>query len=113
MYRASKERDLLPNIATNLGVQTGTEVKFIQSFRDLIAAEVTAGRLPSSTNQHGIKEDTYDILAGMGDSLGAAEQLAAGQRCLLLYQNISEDISSGAYDLDVHYKLQVLKENLS
>jgi len=39
--------------------------------------------------------------------------MAVGQRCLLLYQNICEDISSEAYDLDVHYKLQVLKENLS
>ncbi len=55
----------------------------------------------------------FEYYLQMGDSLGAAEQLAAGQRCLLLYQNISEDISSGAYDLDVHYKLQVLKENLS
>jgi len=72
LYRASKERDLLPTIATNLGIQTATEVKFIQSFRNLIADEVQAGRLPSSTNQYGVKEDTYDILAGMGNSLGAA-----------------------------------------
>jgi hypothetical protein len=72
LYRASKERDLLSSIVDNLGVQTGTESKFILSFRDLIAEEVQAGRLPSSTNQYGIKEDTYDILAGMGDSLAAA-----------------------------------------
>ena len=41
------------------------------------------------------------------------DQMAVGQRCLLLYKNICEDISSEAYDLDVHYKLQVLKEHLS
>lgn len=72
LYRASKERDLLSSISANLGVVTSTESKFIQSFRNLIAEEVQAGRLPSSKNQHGIKEDTYDILSGMGDSLGAA-----------------------------------------
>jgi hypothetical protein len=72
LYRASKERDLLHSIATNLGLSTSTETQFIKSFRNLVADEVKAGRLPSSNNQYGVREDTYDILAGMGDSLGAA-----------------------------------------
>ncbi len=72
LYRASKERDLLPVLAANLGLHTSTESQFIKSFRNLVADTVKAGQLPSSNNQYGVKEDTYDILAGMGDSLGAA-----------------------------------------
>jgi hypothetical protein len=72
LYRASKERELLPTIAAGLGVATSTEIKFIKSFRNLVANEVKEGRLPSSNNQYGVREDTYDILAGMGPSLGAA-----------------------------------------
>ncbi len=72
LYRASKERGLLPIIAGNLGINVFSESKFIKSFRALIASEVKAGRLPNSTDQHGKKEDTYDILAGMGSDLGAA-----------------------------------------
>ena len=59
-------------MAGNLGINIFSEAKFIKSFRALIASEVKAGRLPNSTDQHGKKEDTYNILAGMGSDLGAA-----------------------------------------
>lgn len=41
------------------------------------------------------------------------ESEAIGKRCLRLYQNISEDVSSGEFDLDVHYKLQLLRQTFS
>jgi hypothetical protein len=51
-----------------------SEYDFIGSFRNRVEKEVRSGRLPSDVDQFGNPEDTYDILHGMGESLGAAIQ---------------------------------------
>ena len=73
LYRAFKERDLLSTVTRLLpNLRSSTELRFVSSFRKLIADEVLANRLPFNFNPKGIREDTYDFYAGMGPSLAAA-----------------------------------------
>jgi hypothetical protein len=73
LYRAFKERDLLSTVTRLLpNLRSSTELRFVGSFRNLIADEVLANRLPFNFNQHGQREDTYDFYAGMGPSFAAA-----------------------------------------
>jgi hypothetical protein len=72
LYRAFKERDLLSTVTRLLpNLRSSTELRFVSSFRNLIATEVLANRLPFNFNPQGIREDTYDFYAGMGPSLAA------------------------------------------
>lgn len=69
LYRALKERDLLNTVAHELNIRGSTEVRFIISLRQKIAAEILANRLPTDLNQHGQKEDTYDFFSGLGPNI--------------------------------------------
>jgi len=66
LYRALKERDLLQTVAHELNIRGSTEVRFIISFRQKIANEILANRLPKDLNQYGQEEDTYDFFRGLG-----------------------------------------------
>lgn len=73
LYRAFKERDLLSTVTRLLpNLRSSTELRFVSSFRKLIADEVLANRLPFNFNPQGQREDTYDFYAGMGPSFDAA-----------------------------------------
>lgn len=74
IFRAAKERGLLPIFRDRLRLNIRTEHAFIGAFRNRIAKEVLAGHLPTDVDQYGHPENTYDILHGMGNSLGAAIQ---------------------------------------
>jgi hypothetical protein len=73
LFRAFKERDLLSTVTHSLpDLRSSTEVRFISSFRKLIAKEILENRLPFTINERKTREDAYDFYAGMGESLGAA-----------------------------------------
>jgi len=72
LYRAFKERDLLTTVTHDLpNLRGSTELRFVSSFRRLLADEIKANRLPFTVNAQGQREDAYDFYAGMGPSLGA------------------------------------------
>ena len=74
IFRAAKERGLLPILRDRLRLNIRTEHAFIGGFRNRVSKEVLAGHLPTDVDQYGHPENTYDILHGMGNSLGAAIQ---------------------------------------
>lgn len=69
IFRALKERDLLQTVCLALNLRGSTEVRFITSFRELVANEVLAGRLPSDLDQYGHPENSYDMLSGLGSNI--------------------------------------------
>jgi len=72
LYRAFRERDLLSTVTHTLpNLRSSTEVRFISSFRKLIAKEILENRLPFTINERQERTDSYDFYAEMGESLGA------------------------------------------
>lgn len=84
-----------PNDLRNL---SEAEWSILLSDSDLVMRKITAALL-------------FELFLQSKDNTPEQQQLA--NRCLQLYQNIQDDLSSGEFDLDVHYKLQFLKTQFS